>query len=254
MKIFQTIRSLACAALASAAFAVTASNAVAATYYYVNWTAANVAAGTASGTITLPDSSVVTVNFQALNADNTPGTLFGAQTSGGTNYWVPSAPYVGTTVSNAPPDTDILQLAGGLNQRYRVTLSEAVRDPIMPIVSLGSPGTAITYNFTLPFTILSQGTGYWGGTSTSLTALSANILQGAEGHGTVQFSGSISQIEWTVPTSEAWHGFTFGIRTTERIDPIAGRPIPTNTPWAIALLLATILVAGGLRLKARRSK
>ena len=95
----------------------------AAVYSYVDWTSANVASGTASGVITLPDTSTVTVNFAAINPDSSPGSLFGAQTSGGTNYWNPSAPYISTQVENAPPDTDILQLAGGLNQTYRVTLS-----------------------------------------------------------------------------------------------------------------------------------
>jgi uncharacterized protein affecting Mg2+/Co2+ transport len=43
------------------------------TYYYVEWSAADVAAGTASGTITLPDKSTVTVNFAALSGDGGTG-------------------------------------------------------------------------------------------------------------------------------------------------------------------------------------
>ncbi len=207
------------AVLAFLAFLVP-SAASAVPYHYVDWTSANVAGGTATGTITLPDSSTVTVNFEAINFDNTPGSLYFAQTSGGgTNYWNPQTPYISAEVDNAPPDTDILALVGGLNQTYRVTLSEAIKDPIMAIVSLGNGGLPTTYDFDSPFDIVSQGAGYWGGTSTSLTELPGDILQGAEGHGTIQFIGTFSTFTWVVPTPETWHGFTFGIRTTEAIEP-----------------------------------
>jgi hypothetical protein len=189
----------------------------AATYHYVDWTSANVAGGTASGTITLPDLSTVTVTFKAVNPDNTPGNLFGAQTSGGTNYWIPSTPYISSQVSNAPPDSDILQLAGGQNQTYVVTLSQPIKDPIMAIVSLGSSAIPIDYVFNSPFTIVSQGTGFWG--PGTLSQLPGNVLHGAEGHGTIQFIGTFSTFSWTVPTPEVWHGFTFGIRTTQALEP-----------------------------------
>ncbi|HEY2901292.1 MAG TPA: hypothetical protein VGL59_11995 [Polyangia bacterium] len=181
---------------------------------------ADVAGGTATGTITLPDNSTVTVSFAAINQDSSPGNLYGAQTDGtGTNYWIPNTPYISTQVENPPLDTDILQLAGGQNQTYKVTLSEAIKDPIMAIVSLGAPGTTITYDFDSPFTIVSQGVGYWGGSDTALMQLPNNVLQGAEGHGTIQFIGTFSTFSWTVPVPETWHGFNFGIRTTERIEP-----------------------------------
>ena len=196
--------------------------ATAATYHYVDWMTADVPGGTASGVITLPDNSTVTVTFAAVNPDQTHGNLYGAQTSGGTNYWDPSAPYISTQVENAPPDTDIVQLSGGQNQIYKVTLSEAIKDPIMAIVSLGAPGVPTTYNFDSPFTIVSQGVGYWGGGPTALMQQPNNVLLGEEGHGTIQFIGTFSTFSWVVPTPENWHGFTFGIRTTERLEPSAG--------------------------------
>lgn len=201
---------------AAAAFAV-ALPVQGATYYYVDWTSANVGGGTATGTITLPGSAPVTVTFQAVNPGGTPGNLFGAQTAGGINYWIPSTPYISAQVSNPPPDSDILQLAGGQNQTYIVTLSQPIKDPIMAIVSLGAPGTPIDYVFNTPFTIVSQGAGYWG--NGPLTALPGNILRGQEGHGTIQFLGTFSTFSWTVPNTEAWHGFTFGIRTTPVLEP-----------------------------------
>jgi MYXO-CTERM domain-containing protein len=191
-----------------------------AVYSYVDWTAADTVMGTASGTITLPDNSTVTVTFAAINPDGTAGNLFGAQVDGvGTNYWNPSAPYISADVENAPPGTDILQLSGGVNQVYKVMLSEPIKDPIMAIVSLGQPGVRCTYDFDSPFTIVSQGPGFWGGTDMSLKQLPDDILEGFEGHGTIRFVGTFSTFSWTVPTPESWHGFTFAIRTTERIEP-----------------------------------
>jgi PEP-CTERM motif len=193
--------------------------ALGALYHYVDWTAANPGAGTASGVITLPDASTVTVNF------STNGSYFFAQTTGaGTNYWNPSAPYISAQVSNAPPPVEILALIGGTNQVYTVTLSAPIKDPIMAIVSLGQPSLAVTYDFDSPFTIVSQGTGFWGGGPTSLTQLPGDVLRGTEGHGTIQFIGTFSTFSWTVPVAENWHGFTFGIRTTEALEPSVPEP------------------------------
>jgi hypothetical protein len=201
-------------------------------YYYTDWTTANVAAGTASGVITLPDSSTVSVTLEALYPNGAPGNFAFAQTNGGTNYWIPSSPYISSQVDNAPPNSDIIALSGGQNQIYRVTLSEAIKDPIMSIVSLGQAGSNTTYDFNVPFTIVSQGYGWWGGNSTALTQLTGDVLQGNEGHGTIQFIGTFSTFEWTVPNPEYWHGFTFGIRTTEAIEPT--NPVPE--PGTVALL------------------
>jgi MYXO-CTERM domain-containing protein len=222
-----------------AAFAIAlgvAGPASAAVYSYVDWTEADVAAGTASGIITLSDDSTMTVTFEAINPDDTPGNLFGAQVAGGTNYWTPDLPFLSAQVENAPPDEDILQLTGGLQQTYIVHLSEPIKDPIMAIVSLGAPGTQISYDFDAPFTIVSQGTGFWGGTDTSLSVGEGDVLFGEEGHGTIQFIGSFSTFSWTAPLTEGWHGFTFGIRTTERLEPTpvpdAGVPDAGGVPWA----------------------
>jgi hypothetical protein len=167
---------------------------------------------------------MVTAEFEVLNADGSPGSYFFANTNGGTNYWVPSAPYISAEVENAPPDSDILSLIGGNDQTYRVTLSEPIKDPIMAIVSLGQPGVQVDYDFDSPFTIVSQGTGYWGGGPTSLTEQAGDILRGFEGHGTIRFDGTFDTFSWTVPLGESWHGFTYGIRTTEAIEPTIPEP------------------------------
>jgi hypothetical protein len=199
-------------------------------YSYVDWTEADVALGTAKGTITLPDQSTVTVTFKATQEDGSAGNLFGAQVDPGTNYWMPAEPFISAEVENAPPDSDILQLQGGQNETYTVTLSEPIKDPIMAILSLGQFAVPTTYDFDSPFVIVSQGVGYFGGSATALRTLPDDVLEGSEGHGTIKFTGTFETFSWTVPTPEAWHGFTFGIRTTERLEPTeeAGAPSPSG--------------------------
>src|SRR5262249_19778170 len=147
-------------------------------------------------------------------------------------------------VDNAPPGTDILQLEGGLNQIYTVTLSEAIKDPIMAIVSLGRTNLPTTYDFDSPFTIVSQAAGFFGGNGSSLTQLPGDILRGTEGHGTIQFIGTFSTFSWTVPTPEYWHGFTFGIRTTEAIEPTPPSSVPDATATLPLLALSLAALAG----------
>lgn len=226
-------KSILLSALVGLGLSLNATSASAVLYHYVDWTSANVAGGTATGTITLPDSSTVTVDFEAITSTGGAGSLNFAQTNGtGINYWAANggAPYISSQVDNAPPDSDIISLVGGVNQTYKVTLSEAIKDPIMAVLSLGQGGVPTTYDFDSPFDIVSQGPGHWGGTSTSLTELPGDILEGREGHGTIQFIGTFSVFSWTVPTPENWHGFTFGIRTTEAIEPTA-----IHAPGALAI-------------------
>jgi hypothetical protein len=134
------------------------------------------------------------------------------QVAGGINYWSPDTPYLSPTVDNAPPCCDIIALTNGPST---LTFSTPLVNPILAILSLGQPdppvGTGpVNYSFDQPFTVLSDGPGYWGGPGT-LTDIGGNVLQGLEGHGAIQFNGTISSITWTTSPSEFWHGFTVGV-------------------------------------------
>ena len=169
---------------------------------WTDWTAAT--ATNATGTM-----GAVTVGFSGnLNP--------AAQTSGGINYWAfNSAIFTAPPIAdNPPPDSDIIRLIGGTNTGVQtITFSSPVTNPVMAIMSLGQPSLPRTYVFgNEDFTILNSGTGHWGGNPAgSLFEDPGNILRGIEGHGLIQFNGTFSSIDWTVPVAEDWHGFQVGV-------------------------------------------
>ena len=135
------------------------------------------------------------------------------QTSGGIDYWAPGNAYAAT---GRPTGTDIIALTGGNQITNTIFFSTAVENPFMAILSLGQPDFHTYYNFDAPFTIASSGCGYWGGNcgGSLFTTGVPNQLDGLEGHGVIQFSGTYTSISWTVPVAENWHGFQVGVTAT----------------------------------------
>lgn len=176
----------------------------AAQYNWLDWQVSDAAAGKASGVIRANGSPPVGVDYT--------GEIYFAQLggSGDVNFWKPEQPYISSLVSNAPVESDILTLVGNKNQTQTIRFSKPVRDPIMAIVSLGQAGTPVTYNFNRPFEIISSGSGYWG--NGTFQKVGYGRLIGYEGHGVIRFEGVFSEISWTVESSEAWQGFTIGLR------------------------------------------
>lgn len=196
--------------LASGAVVETASGAPA---DWAEWTSASGSApGTASATISTSSGSVGVVYN---------GEIYFAQiNNSGVYFYFPPTPFLSATVPNAPPRADIIALQGGVGTGvHTLTFSPPVENPIMAIVSLGQPSVTVTYDFDVPFTILSFGPGYWGGPGT-LNNVGGKRLTGVEGHGTIQFIGTVSSINWTIPNPETWHGFTVGL--------LGGAPCPCD--------------------------
>jgi PEP-CTERM motif len=162
--------------------------------------------GSASGIINLPGGSPVGVTYT--------GEVFFAQTNNsGTYFWNPASTFTSAEVSNVPPTSDLIALIGGNTTVNTITFSRPVVDPVLDILSLGSPNIPITYNFNAPFDILSDGPSTIYGGPGILTALPGNILRGVEGDGTIIFRGTFTSISFTVPQAENYHGFTVGLRT-----------------------------------------
>ena len=135
---------------------------------------------------------------------------------GSTNFWeAPSSVTANTysaspLVDNAPPDSDIIvmQEAG----TRTITFSQPVDNPEMSILSMGSSATPVEYQFNTGFNILSVGPGTFDPSGNgTLTKLSNNVLQGVEGHGLIQFTGTYTSISWDVNVFEDFHGIQIGV-------------------------------------------
>lgn len=165
------------------------------------------------------------------------------------NYWSENGdpkPYTGNTVvDNAPTPYELIALTRtGITNT--LTFSEPVRNPILPIVSMGQPDRAVAYDFDIPFTVLSNGVGYWSfanaGNPGLLTVSPDGILMGREAHATIQFVGTFSTISWvTREQSEYWHGITIGLTHDALI------PEPTS----LALFGLGLATLGAIRRKWR---
>ncbi|WP_172399657.1 PEP-CTERM sorting domain-containing protein [Geothermobacter hydrogeniphilus] len=209
------------------------STAGASTIGWTDWTAATTgASGSAKGAISVGGSNI-DVAFN--------GVLSFAQLGTGTNFWTEGspAPYTNNPViDNAPTPSELL----GLNLRgsYSLTFSEPVANPVMAIVSLGRINQPVSYVFDTPFTLLSEGQGWWGDGNYTLGG--SNVLTGYELHAAIQFEGLLSSIKWTSAPDEYWHGITVGVP-----DDVAPVPEPS-----LMLLLGSGLA--GLALLRRKEK
>jgi hypothetical protein len=162
---------------------------------WTDWTGASTAASQVMGTLDV-FGTPVDVTFS--------GAYSFAQTSGGTNYWNPSAPYLSATVDNAPPASDII--AFGAGGQKTITFSQAVQNPLIALVSWNGN----TVDFGVPITILSYGQGYWGNGTPILNPAGTGFYGSGEVHGVIQLPGTYTSITFT-DTSEYWHGLTVGV-------------------------------------------
>lgn len=167
----------------------------AATVSWTDWTGVTVTAPGVVGTLDV-SGTAVGVNFS--------GAYSFAQTTGGTNYWSPTAPYISGAVSNAPPAADIIALNTG--GTATITFSQAVTDPLIALASWNGN----TVDFGVPIEILSFGAGYWGNGTPLLNAGGTGFSGSGEVHGVIRLPGTYSSISFT-HTSENWHGLTVGV-------------------------------------------
>lgn len=153
------------------------------------------------------DTGIVTGTMGDVDVTYT-GDYYSADLGTATNYWTEGtpAPYTdNAVVDTAPTAGELIRLV--YDATNKIEFSEPVLDPVMAIVSMGQSSTPVTYDFDQPFTVLSEGKGYWGDGTYTLD--DADSMTGKEFHGAIQFSGWISEINFT-STYENWHGFTFG--------------------------------------------
>ncbi|SES83892.1 PEP-CTERM protein-sorting domain-containing protein [Marinobacter segnicrescens] len=212
--------------LGIAAAAISAQPASAALISWTDWTSAtNGAAGSASGTM-----GSVSVEYS--------GDVNFAQLGTGTNYWTEGtpAPYTASSfIDNAPTASEMIAMSrSGITNT--ITFSSAVVNPIFAIVSQGRNSLPVSYDFDRPFTVLSEGEGYWG--NGTYTVSGGDILTGNEFHGAIQFQGIVNSLSWEADPEEFWHGFTVGVAAVPE-------------PGTLALL--TLGLAGLVTVRSRSS-
>jgi hypothetical protein len=150
-------------------------------------------------------TQTVNGNIQGNNVVFTGEYLF-ANTSSGANYYVPSAPYLGSTVSNPPPDSDIIAISRA-GQRS-LSFSQPVTGLLLAYVSINGN----TYTFDHDFNLVSNAPGYWGTGSVSKVDNNNGtwslVAMPGEPHGVIQFPDTLNHLNWNVAVHEYWNGFT----------------------------------------------
>ncbi len=151
------------------------------------------------------------------------------QLVGGTNFWLPAAPYLSASVDNVPPDADIVAFnAGG---SVTINFSRAVVDPLIALVSWNSN----VVEFGAPIEFLSFGAGYWGNGSPALNGSNTGFTGAGELHGVLRLVGTYTSINFT-HTSENWHGLTVGFAGIDS----APVPLP-GAAWLFGPVAVSIL-------------
>lgn len=199
-------------------------------------------AGGTTGVMTMPDSTTVYVR---LTGEVVDPTAFGADPDAASGFGGPSGfsqngttrsdfwstypgtdanTYTSANVGTLPTNGDHIGLVGGTNgiqtqtieffSDAAMTTSTSVENIVMLVASLGfggaTPMTA-SWTFDQDFDILSDNsateyTGLW------KTAGSGDsyVLNGEEGGGAIQFTGSFTSFTWSVAASESWASWNIG--------------------------------------------
>lgn len=128
---------------------------------------------------------------------------------------VPSS-FTNSIVTNTPGSNGTIAMTGVDNGTNNFHFSHAVVDPIIAIWSVGQGGMPVTFNFNNPFTVLSSGGGHWGG---GTLIQSGNSVTGYEGNGLIQFSGTYTDLSFSIPNYEYYYGVTVGDLTSAVPEP-----------------------------------
>lgn len=183
---------------------------------WTDWTQINTGAATGS-------MGGVSVSVAA-----TSGAMDGpSYTSCGPNYWTGTA-YTNGTVSNGPTACEQIGLYN--NVTVTVTFGSAIENLYMALLSIGQGGLQVSYTFDQAFVVDSEGAGYWGDGTYSV---SGNTLHMNEFHGVVRFLNPVTSLTFSTAPAEYWHAFTFG----------SGPALPE--PGSLALAAAALLGLAG---------
>jgi len=240
-------------ALAGILLATAATSRAAVTVNWINWTDPgsypgfnnesiwpyNYANGT-TGSITMPDTSTVGVTLSGEVMGSYGASAFGTSDNSfwnGSNY--NGTTYISSNVPSLPPNSDRIGVGGFAIPNQSLTFSSPVSNIVMNIWSLGDDqGTLGTWVFDQPFVILSQNAGQYPTQPFALQSAPGNTLNGREGVGTIQFTGTFTSLSWDVINPEVYAVWNIGVTSA-----IAPDPSPVPEPGQVA---ASILLLAGI--------
>ena len=249
-------------------------------FYNANGQTSYQYATTATGTLTMPDSTVVYVR---LTGEVVSPTAYGGLPTGGgfcgpsgfasngttiSNFWsqmpvsgtTPGAPddgsaFLSANVTSLPTNGDHIGLIGATNGGVQTqtieffsdagfTTATTVQNILILAGTVGGAGTQMSWTFDRDFDILSDNAGAPGGSGLTKSSPSAGnyVLSGEEGSGTIQFTGSFTSFSWMVSAPEVWSSWGLGATSAAA---------PSAVPGAGLASLVTLGVAGLARRRRR---
>ena len=167
-----------------------------------------------------PSATTVTGTVGGVGVSYSGSVLFSQLNNTGTDYWIDSGYTQG--VVNRPVGTDLIAIDGGGTKT--ITFGKAVKDVYIAFTSWNGN----TSLFSAPFTVVSQGCGFWGCGTFGVNGTNDGFFGNGEVHGVLKFSGTFTSLSFTDST-ENWHGLTIGI------DSVAGAGIPEPASWALLI-------------------
>jgi hypothetical protein len=171
------------------------------------------------------------------------GEVIGSVTNGTSGIWSPNTSFIGGTVTASPSVVnDDIRLSGSFDGTNTITFAVPVENPLVAIWSLGAPAIPASFTFSATPTLQAGGpnTGFGGSSIT----VAGNVVNGNEGNGVVQLTGTFSSISWT-DTPEFFYAFTVGAN-----GPL-GPPTPVPEPASLILFGSGL---GGLWWRLRRKR
>ena len=204
---------------------------VAPTVNWMNWTSPNgypnsnaspsyTYTTSATGSINMPDGSVVNVGLEGevlsvscftLASTDCPPSSWRNWGGWGPSTTFPAGTFTSTNVPDVPPNANLITQAGYTNQKHTLKFDRAVTNIVMNVFSLGRVNQLSAYQFDQPFSMLSQNPNCAPVTRENCLAKKGNTLEGLEGSGSIQFTGTFTEISWTVTVPEYFSGFNIGV-------------------------------------------
>lgn len=162
-----------------------------------------------------PNATTVTGTVDGVGLTFNGSVAFSQLNNSGTDYWIDNGYTQG--VVNRPTGVDLIALSGAGTKT--ITFAAPVKDVYIAFTSWNGN----TVQFDSPFTVVSQGAGYWGNGTFNVNGSSDGFFGNGEVHGVLKFAGTYTSLSFT-DTGEYWHGLTVGVAA-----------VPEPQSWAMMI-------------------